>query len=668
MKKLIAFLVIVIALVILFSSFNKKAVEEVVVADKVLEDSFIVSNHLVFQKGAKLIAKKDLTVQGILSCEDGPLVIEVSGNVTIDGTLSCVRSESAGDTAEGISIIAKGGIRFSKDAVVSSNGNVEIVRDASKLARSVEAVNLIYEEAAKDSGEGARIGPFVPDHPTRNITGAAKVSFHVNGKVMHNVNLPFVNIAHAQTPTDKEGNSVDNVVIAGTWHIGDGSTPPSGLQIPTPPKNVHKIIVYFDFGQNGNVALENFHLVGPDGRDGESDQGKTCNARGSDGENAFRMLVNASSISINEFRLELGNGGNGGAAETTKDCKPGIANGGKGGEAGNFKMIALGSIDIASFHIVPGKGGSGGQALAFGKDGDTACPGTVGGDATATGGDGGKNKKELSALGAVSGIGNVVVDEVRGGFGGEAISTAGKGGAGNGCNCKGGAGGKATATGGKGGDASVSVPPPVTATAMSGNGGDVSATAGDGGVGGACPLKPKGGDGGKGGNAKASAGAAGASSQGQGDVGNVKVEDGGNGGDGGVGCGPGAGGAPGTPNGKPGKPGTKQCPDDKTDKQTGTTPPTGTTENGATDQTPGNTGGSSISKTVKAIGYRGKYIPTDELMIMSHSGCNNQPHWHSKPEPGLPVKATDGSTVSDPGPECGFGTTATVPVIDVKVK
>ncbi len=54
-------------------------------------------------------------------------------------------------------------------------------------------------------------------------------------------------------------------------------------------------------------------------------------------------------------------------------------------------------------------------------------------------------------------------------------------------------------------------------------------------------------------------------------------------------------------------------------------------------------------------------------MVMTHSGCENQPHWHSKPEPGGPVKATDGATVIDPGPECGFGTVATTPVMNVNV-
>ena len=51
--------------------------------------------------------------------------------------------------------------------------------------------------------------------------------------------------------------------------------------------------------------------------------------------------------------------------------------------------------------------------------------------------------------------------------------------------------------------------------------------------------------------------------------------------------------------------------------------------------------------------------------VMTHSRCDNQAHWHSKPEPGGPVKATDGSIVMDPGPECGFGTVESTPIMNV---
>ena len=164
--------------------------------------------------------------------------------------------------------------------------------------------------------------------------------------------------------------------------------------------------------------------------------------------------------------------------------------------------------------------------------------------------------------------------------------------------------------------------------------------------------------------------------------------DGGDGGNGGNGCGPGGGGAGGSgrPPGTPGKPGVKECPDLKGESHVSTPPTAGATERAATTGG-GTSGGTTVvpgtptlpnnvsrevsnqtTKTVKAIEYRGAYIPTDELMIMTHSGCEDQPHWHSKPEPGGPVRATDGTTVYDPGPECGFGTTNQVPIVDAPIQ
>ena len=69
--------------------------------------------------------------------------------------------------------------------------------------------------------------------------------------------------------------------------------------------------------------------------------------------------------------MRLGNGGNGGTAETTKDCEHGRATGGDGGSGGNFKMVAGDKFDIiGSFDIYPGKAGDGGKAIADGRTGE----------------------------------------------------------------------------------------------------------------------------------------------------------------------------------------------------------------------------------------------------------------------------------------------------------
>ncbi|HTM68935.1 MAG TPA: hypothetical protein VL426_06595 [Candidatus Binatia bacterium] len=65
---------------------------------------------------------------------------------------------------------------------------------------------------------------------------------------------------------------------------------------------------------------------------------------------------------------------------------------------------------------------------------------------------------------------------------------------------------------------------------------------------------------------------------------------------------------------------------------------------------------------VRAILFRGKYLPIDQLQIENESGCGAD-HWHAKA--GV-VTATDGARVSDPGPQCGYGKVNDMPVYEVE--
>ncbi len=629
--------------------------ETVYNADTVIDGPLTLapSDTIVLLRGATLHVKGDLTVGGEIVCKGGALALTVDGALIVEGALRCAEGD--------IAAVVKGPVAFAKSADVTSEGSVQIVDDAAKLAQTDAEVEAIFNETGEDSGAGTRIGPMIEGG---KVGSGISIS---SGASLANVPARFfglVNVAEAQEARDKDGNVISGVVISGVWTIGTGGAPPAGVDVQTPDKKIKKIILNFDFGKDGNVALKNFHLVGPKGRSGESDEGKSCNARGKDGEDAFRFRVQARNITLDEFRLELGDGGDGGSAETTKDCDPGVAKGGKGGEAGNFKMTAEGKIQIKSFHIVPGRGGSGGSAIAHGKDGLPACPGTKGGDATATGGDGGKNKKELAARGAVSGIGNVTIDAVVGGVGGDATANPGKGGNGVACKCNGGAGGKGTATAGTGGDASLSG---IAGTSEGGDGGDADSRGGLGGNGGSCKVnEPTGGNGGKGGDAKSTFGKGGAA-QTKGTDGDVKDETGGNGGNGGDGCGPGNGGkgGAGKPPGKDGAKGKLVCTADepKTAPDTGAgVVPGGTPTSGGTGGgTGGQTSGASAQSQIKVIQYQGKYLPVGQLIVEDEVGCGAE-HWHAAE--GI-VVATDGSQVFDPGPQCGFGKVRDLPVQEV---
>ena len=669
-KKLITLSIIVICIILGGWYFIANRIEVFAIeSDTTIGGTHTIAKNqkTLVKNGATVTIEGDLVVKGSLECAGDPLNIIVKGDISIENTIACGLNSSA--TGNAISIIAGGTVSIDKNAVIASNGNVQIVDTAEKLLSSREQVDALYNETGQDSGKGPRIGPFVEGNATQSVTGEATVSqVTVNNKEQA---FSFIPSVHAQ-PRDKEGNVVPNVVVSGTWHIGDGAPPPSGLAIPKPPKDIRKIIVNFNFGDNGNVEFKDFHLIGPDGRDGTDDMGAGCNARGTKGEDAFRMRVQAANISINNFRLELGNGGRGGNAETKKDCDPGVAHGGDGGEAGNFKMTASGKISITSFHIVPGVGGQGGEATALGKDGVDGCPGEKGGDATANAGNGGKNKKELSAIGAVAGISNVTIDKVEGGWGGKATARPGRGGNGTGCNCNGGKGGNANSHGGKGGDASLKVVGG-NGEAVGGNGGDADSHGGNGGAGGQCLLKPSGGKGGNGGNAVSKEGKAGKGTSGDGADGNIIDETGGNGGNGGDGCGPGNGGkgGQGKPNGTDGEKGKLVCPDTEKKVPGVSIPSSGdkpkTTPSTSPSPTPGMTGtplSSSTGRSIQAIRYQNKYLPVEQLIIENEAGCGAD-HWHALEGD---VRATDGSIVADPGPQCGFGKVAENPPIVVQVQ
>ncbi|KKU48917.1 hypothetical protein A2936_03900 [Candidatus Uhrbacteria bacterium RIFCSPLOWO2_01_FULL_47_25] len=586
---LIVSIVLAIALVIgaakFWPSLNKRDVGKMdtsktitFVADQALAGGYTVPSDtkLVIKNGAAVTVDGDFLVQGSLVCENGPLNLIVKGTFSAEDLVECNRPKelASGDNGSGIAIVAES-FNVSEDAIIISNSHVQMVTDASYLAKTSEDFEKLYEAIEKDRTGKFRLGPLTPLEeipentpgrpisklPLTTVASSSRQSAESQNSLLGNISNLILPIARAQAPapaTDISGAPVPNTTkIGGTWVVGNpAQPPPRDLKVPTPPKGVKRIILNFNFGQNG-VTINNFDLTGPDGRPGTDDVNQGCNARGGRGEDAMRMNVNAANITINNFTLRLGNGGDGGTAETTQDCEHGRATGGDGGHGGNFKMVAGDKFDIVgSFDIYPGKGGNGGKAIAHGRTGENGCPGRNGGDATATGGRGGDNKKLLVISGTVNGRDNITIHEMVAGKGADADATGGNGGDGTGPKCNGGNGGKSTATGGKGGDASCS-----KFSCTGGNGGNPAARPGNGGKGGTGTAVKPGGNGGKGGNASATAGKAGTGKTANGEPGNVIIEKGGNGGNGGDGCGPGKGGKGGSgkPDGEAGADGKNLC-------------------------------------------------------------------------------------------------------------
>jgi len=570
-KNYIVFIVAVLVLIafVVFLGGNKPAqegqvknsLEKIVIEkDQTFTEDYTVprDKNLVVKNGAKITFEKNLTVSGLVSCEGGPLNLAVRGQLKVDRYLHCDIGDSLkkGEAGNGIMIVA-GSVDVGNDAVIVSNGSVQIVSEQSKLATTIDAVNKIYDEAGKWTKEGRYFGPFLPFDEMPNDVSGRPTSQNVStpsdftSEVSRSINnpndalasgplsafIPVANAADIGRATDIEGDEVKNTIrIGGTWVIGSNppGLVPEELKVPTPPAGIKRIILNFNFGEQ-DVNIGSFTLYGPEGRPGTEGE-LNCDSKGGRGENAMRLNVNASGITIGNFEIHLGSGGAGGDAGSGTDCEHGRATGGNGGEGGNIKMMASSSISInGSMNIFPGVGGRGGDAYAYGKNGIEGCAGAKGGDATARGGDGADNKKGLMVSGAVTGAENVTIHEIIGGAGGLAAARAGNGGNGTGPKCAGGEGGKATATGGKGGDTQS-----VKATSVGGSGGFVQSYAGNGGNGGMGTSTQAGGKGGKGGDALSKPGNAGQGTTSNGAPGEMTAEQGGNGGNGGDGCGPGS--------------------------------------------------------------------------------------------------------------------------------
>ena len=590
--------------------------------------SIPIGAGLIIQNGATLTVTGDLTIDGALSCAQGKLSLVVQGKLHINNSIECILPDSNTDISGiSIAIVAKH-VEFGTQSTLDTNGHIDVVSSAEKLILATDKRKKLYDEVQSTLGDTSRVGPFIERNEVQKISAFDTREI---------------------SSTDTIDPNLPNLIIRGTWHIGDGGQMQSGIVLPAPPKATEDILIRLDYGDTGTINLEQFHLFGPSGHDGQDDIGISCDAHGKKGGNAFRFLANAKYITLNEFTLKLGDGGNGGNATTKNDCALARAIAGDGGSAGNLKISATKKIYIMNFHLLPGKGGNGGNANAFGKNGDNICPGSNGGNAEAIGGNGNTNKKDLTFSGAIFGLGQLIVGRIEGGSGGSAIAQPGHGGKGNGCNCAGGKGGDGSATGGLGAQADGAIPSG-TIEAHGGDGGDVSATGGDGGDGGNCQMKPTGGAGGDGGDAKVTIGKGGKGRTANGYDGTIKNASGGIGGNGGDGCGPGNGGAGGigNPLGTNGTNGKISCAPGETFEGA----PAPTTVPVTPKKIP----------LIKAILFHGKYLPVDQIIITNEAGCDSE-HWRA--ENGS-VRATDGTTVIDPaGAPCGYGKLIENPIIMV---
>ena len=443
-------------------------------ANIVIDGDLAVGRRAVVMKGgATLTVKGALTVNGTLACKDGPLSVAVENNLVVKGRVLCKQTkedESFALAPEGINIISGGSAEFEPSSIIAANGHIQIVADEKDLL-TADALDEAFDETITDSTSqeaAPQFGPLLPIEssalPTEGNAVRQKSARAPNGlstQILIGTRLPK---AHAQEP-------VQRIRIGGTLYVGSwGKAVPKNIDVKKLPKGIKRVIVRAYF-PNGEVEFRDKTVIyAPDGLDGpDFTSGCDVNVPEQESESdrkardAMRMRVEARSIAIGEVDLYLGDGGRGGNATTDKDCDPGKAVAGAGGQSGNFKMNAApdGSFKITGpFRIHPGRSGDGGTATAYGRDGKDGEVGENGKAAIATGGTGADNIKALRARG-VGGLANIFIDSLYGGNGGDGIANPGNGGDSTKCDTPGGLPGAGGAVGGAGGIARLDYPPAV---------------------------------------------------------------------------------------------------------------------------------------------------------------------------------------------------------------
>jgi hypothetical protein len=432
-----------------------------------------------------------------------------------------------------VTIAAGVTVTFTTDATITVLGDMDI--DGTVTGNCVK-IEFLGQGAATYDGtfdnrcaaEPEEDGPdliLVNDGPL-TITGA---SFTYEGDLI---------IKNDPTLVDDDGFLSSPAPAAGAAQLGNLCIVNGGTFIPSRPvarsgaagntfggngRNARKVAL----GCSGELIMRGGTQV--DARDGGAggDAGHpnppsdNSTGRGGNGGNGGDLNVRAKGdITFDDFGggtvLNLAHGGRGGDAVVPGRFPGGNAEaeGGDGGDGGNMRVEARGSIfiDAGGLTINVGNGGRGGGGTATGGDGMDAgaAAATQGGAADAKGGKGGDSVDgRLRASGGVFGEASIVLTGGDGGVGGSANAGGGNGGKGNDLFPDGNDGGDMVIAGGMGGLARTR---DITGATIgtSGDGGDVFVSRAMGGLGKSrCHLPMDGGEGGWGGEASGAPGTAG---------------------------------------------------------------------------------------------------------------------------------------------------------------
>ncbi len=177
--------------------------------DTVIEGNFVITEEqpVLLKNNAKLTIKGDAVLAGELTCKNGGVQLEVDGFLSLANEINCDEDpqEVAAENA-GVSIVAKGGLMMGKDAIIDSEGSVQIVDVSEKVATSQEAIDKVFDQVEVVATAGVQIGPLSNEEEAQSFGTPKEVAPVSKGKP-----LPFIDTANAQV-SDLEEQNVGDVL------------------------------------------------------------------------------------------------------------------------------------------------------------------------------------------------------------------------------------------------------------------------------------------------------------------------------------------------------------------------------------------------------------------------------------------------------------------------
>lgn len=251
--------------------------------DTIIEGDLLVTKEqpIMLKDNAKLTVTGNALFEGDLVCKDGGLQLEVMGTLTSDAMMKCDTDvDESGVNASGVSIVAANGLVLGPDSVIESQGSVQLVDNASKLAMSQDAVDKVFDQVETAEQTGLQIGPLTNDLADQAFEAPKTAS----------APLPFVQVAHAQ----ESDGTVDLIDLIGQL-IEAGLTEE---QIQDAFKILGSLLKAQD--QDGVLKGNEFPEIGKDS-DGDSGQQSDLFKKLFPGLQVTKQQAKAISDTIDEF-------------------------------------------------------------------------------------------------------------------------------------------------------------------------------------------------------------------------------------------------------------------------------------------------------------------------------------------------------------------------------